>query len=127
MIYLAEMEAYGFNEDFLAFLYSYLKRRKQSVNINDIHSMFKTLLSGIPQGSILQPLLFNIFINDLLNFIKDALLLNSADDNTIATISNSVDNLITDLQKESENVIDCFCYYNYQACKIKGLLRASNW
>ena len=70
MIYLAKMEAYGFNEDFLTFLYSCLKRRKQSVNINDVHSMFKTLLSGIPQGSILQPLLFNIFINDLFEFHK---------------------------------------------------------
>ena len=59
------MEAYRFSEDFLAYLYSYLKRRKQSVNINNVHSMFQILLSGVPQESILGPLLLNIFTNDL--------------------------------------------------------------
>ena len=39
-LFIAKMEAYGFSEDFLTFLYSYLKRRKQSVNINNVHSMF---------------------------------------------------------------------------------------
>ena len=48
---IAKMEACGFNEDFLTFLHSYLKRRKQSVNINNVHSIFQILLSGVPQGS----------------------------------------------------------------------------
>ena len=53
-------------------------------------------------GSILRPLLFNIFIKDLFYFIKDAQHLNFADDNAIAIFSNNVDDLITELQKEYE-------------------------
>ena len=101
------MEAYGYSEDFLTFLYSYLNRQKQYVNISNVDSMFQILLSGVPQGSILGPLHFNIFINDQFYFRKDAQLLNFADDNTIAT-SDSVDDLIIDLHKESENAIDWF-------------------
>ena len=71
----AKMEAYCFSEDCLTFLHSYLKRQKQSVNINIIHSIFQILLSGVSQGSILVPLLFNIFINDQFYFIKEAQLL----------------------------------------------------
>ena len=70
--------------------------------------MFQILFSDVSQGSILGPLLFNIFINDLSYFIKDVKLLNFADDNTIVTFSNSVDDLITDLHKESESAIDWF-------------------
>ena len=44
---IAKMEAYSFIEDFLTFLYSYLKRRKESVNINNAHSMSQIILSGI--------------------------------------------------------------------------------
>ena len=94
------------SEDFLTFLYSHLKRPKQSININNVHSMFQILLSGVQQGSTLGPMFFNIFINDLFYFIKDVQLLNDANDNKITAFSNSVDDLITDLQQESENAID---------------------
>ena len=67
---IAKLNAYGFDRKCLAFFYSYLKRRKQRVNMKNMQSAFQTLLSGVPHGSILGLLLFNIFINDLIGFIK---------------------------------------------------------
>ena len=52
---IAKLHAYGFNKKALTFLYSYLKRRKQSVKINGTESFFQILLSGVTQGSILGP------------------------------------------------------------------------
>ena len=85
---LAKMEAYGFEFNTLVFFYSYLKRRRQNVKINNVFSAFQILLAGVPQGSILGPILFNIFINDLILWIS---LHNFADDNTLSAFANSRD------------------------------------
>ena len=66
----AKLHTYGLWEDAVTFMHSYLKRRKQGVKINGTESVFQTLLSGIPQNFILNPVLFNIFIYDLFFFIN---------------------------------------------------------
>ena len=72
---IAKMHAYGLSKNSLVFFYPCLKRRKQNVRTNNSHSIFQILLSGVPIGSILGPILFNIFINDLLLWISNSELL----------------------------------------------------
>ena len=67
-----------------------------------------TLVSGVPQGSILGPILFNLFINDITLFFNESDLYNYADDNTISTFANTIKELIETLQSESEIAIKWF-------------------
>ena len=90
---IAKTRAYRFSIDFLVFMYSYLKRRKQDVKMNNIESLLKVLVTGVPQGSILGPILFILFINYLFLFIKKANLANSGDNNSIEAASNDITNI----------------------------------
>ena len=103
---IAKLEAYGLSLNALAYIYSYLKGRKQSVRINNFMSEYLEIISGVPQGSILGAILFNIFINDLFLFIKNATLHNYADDNSLEIHAENLQDLINLLQEESNTAVE---------------------
>ena len=105
---IAKMYAYGFSINAVTFFYSCLKRRYQNEGINNTHSVFQVLLSGVPQGSILGSFLFNILINDLYLWITKADLFNFADDNTIGAAERTIEDLISILETESQAAIEWF-------------------
>ena len=102
---IVKLSAYGFEHTALEFLLSYLTNRKQATRLNGLYSLFEITVAGVPQGSMLGPIIFNLFINDLFYFMKSSTLHNYADDNTISASSNSISNLIRTLESESSEAL----------------------
>ena len=67
----------------LKLIHSYLSNRKQRVKVNDRYSSLSEIWYGVTQGSILGPLLFNIFICDMFYFLEDFDIANYADDSIV--------------------------------------------
>ena len=79
---IAKLEAYGLDDDSLNLLLDYFSFRKQRTKVGSAYSKWSKIRREIPQGSILGPLLFNIFINDIFMIIEQSDICNFADDNT---------------------------------------------
>ena len=95
---IAKLDAYGVDYPSLKLIYSYLKNRKQRVRINNSYSPFEEIEHGVPQGSILGPLFFNINICDLFYFIEEWETANYADDTTPYTAQADLDTVIKSLE-----------------------------
>ena len=90
------------------YIYSYLSNRKQCVRINNVHSRPQNVISGVPQGSIVGPTLFNCFFNDFFYFIDKPSVHDFADDNSLSTFESNIKNLKLILESESKTAISCF-------------------
>ena len=98
---IAKLSAYGFNHNALTLILSYLSERQQRTKVNNYISKWSTITTGIPQGSILGPLLFNVYMNDVFYFTDEDCLTNYADDTTPYAVETNKIILMKTLQNQS--------------------------
>lgn len=107
-----KLEAYGITGPALTLLKNYLVDRQYVVAAAGSFSDCKTINQGVPQGSILGPLLFNIYINDLPNFLHRYNCLLYADDTTITLSDSSIVSLTDKLNAALIDVTEWCCRNN---------------
>ena len=101
-----KLEFYGVRGLALKWFQSYLSEREQYVEYNNVYSDKDRIICGVPQGSILGPLLFLLYINDLCNVSKKLFSLLFADDSNMFLSGKDPDDLIRTMNEEMVKVID---------------------
>ena len=105
---IAKMEAYGLDICALRLIHAYLNNRKQGTKVNKVYGSWKDIIFGIPQGSILGPLLFNTHLCDLFYFLENFDIASYADDTTIYTTKENKESVIAAIETSSAMLFKWF-------------------
>ena len=103
---IAKLKCYGLDNRSLRLLLDYLTNRKQRTKIGSSFSSWCDINADISQGSILGPILFNIFINDFFFFITNSEVCNFADNNTLYSCIKNLEHVFSNLKYDLRNVLD---------------------
>ena len=109
---LTKLKACGLDSNSVTYMKSYLTNRLQRCKINNSFSELGKVLNGVPQGSVLGPLLFNIFLNDIFLSLQKCDLANYADDSTLYTSDKSISNVMKSLS-HNFTILSKWFYNNF--------------
>ena len=107
-ILIKKLELYGVRNTNLKWFKNYLSGRKQGISYNSTLSELKDIVCGVPQGSILGPLLFLIYVNDLYISSKISNFILFADDTNIFLSGKNLKAIFSSLNRELVHVSDWF-------------------
>ena len=104
----AKLSAYGFDKNSTRFLFDYLTNRKQRTKIGQVYSPWDEITSGVPQGSILGHLIFNIDLCDMFFTLNNHEKESYADDNTPYVTCDTIESMIASLEKIGKEIFKWF-------------------
>ena len=105
---IAKLLAYGLDIDPRNILQDYLSNRKQRTKVDFLYSSWEAIFSGIPQGSIPGPLLFNTFMCDMFLILKATYFTGYTDDNTPFVVRNNIVDVVKALEEIGEKLLNWF-------------------
>ena len=105
---LEKLKAHGLSDKANKLLESYLTMRKQRVKLGQTQSEWHEILKGVLRGSIIGPLLFNIFMNDMYYFINECQLYGYVYDNTLSKTAKNVESLTRSLESDAASTLSWF-------------------